>query len=423
MGINKDGGRARARGRLLWLLAAVTLVPAARADTADYLAPSVAIGGVYNDNLFLSSSDRQSDEILRVSPALEAGYGTDALSLAGYYSFDAERYRHHAGLDGNAVRRNAAFTLSYQATPRLDASLDGNYTSTETPSELSPQFSLGLGRAHATYWTVSPSLGYAFDELTYGKLGYSHEQQQLAQGPQTRVDTGTLGLEHRLTPRDVVDGNFAASRYDFSTFDIVHSRVFTAGWTHDLTPTLSASAAAGPRDTEGTTTADFSLGLHQVLDNGDFTLQYDRTQAILIGEFQPADARSLTAKLDYDYDDSLEFIVAPSYSRDIIGTARATLYRFDASFNYRLSRVTSLVGAYEYSLQQGLLTGSPQRILNNVVYIGLEFSKPVAGASAFLQRRGNPFETLWPAPRPDSLTPPTTSPINSTEQQNENPPP
>src|ERR1700722_20313542 len=77
------------------LLLSVAAAPDGRADTASYLSPSIAVGGVYNDNVFLSSADRQSDEILRISPAVEAGYGSDTFSIAGYYTFDAERYHHH----------------------------------------------------------------------------------------------------------------------------------------------------------------------------------------------------------------------------------------------------------------------------------------------------------------------------------------
>ncbi|HEY1990929.1 MAG TPA: hypothetical protein VGH71_00600, partial [Gammaproteobacteria bacterium] len=121
----------------------------------------------------------------------------------------------------------------------------------------------------------------------------------------------------------------------------------------------------------------------------------------------------------------------PSWSSDTIGTARATLWRADLSFNYRMSRMVSLVGSYEYNLQQGQLTGTSQRILRNVVYIGLVFAAPVAGPSAYLQRRGNPFETLWPAPQPQQSpvtpsifpNPNSTVPTTNTDQQNETPPP
>ncbi len=417
--------RLPAAGLLLLSLAAA---PDSRADTVTYLSPSIAVGGVYNDNVFLSSTDRQADEILRISPALEAGYGSESLNIAAYYTFDAERYRHNTGLDGNTVRRNAALNLDYLITPRLTFSVDGNYTSTETPSELDPLVSLGLGRVHATYSTVAPSLGYAFDELNYGRIGYAHDVETIATAPQTDSDSGTLGFEHRFSPRDNGDFNFADTRYDFGPEDKVDSQVATLGWTHLMTPTSSFALAAGPRRTEGVDSLDYSAGLNFILDSGTFSADYAHSQTALIGEFRPADTRSLIAKLDYDYSDAMEFYVAPSLSSDTIGTAKATLYRLDASFNYRLTRVMSLVGSYEYSLQRGLLTGVDSKILNNVVYIGLLFSRPVAGPSAFMQRRATPFETQWPAPRPVVIAPtPLLNPANitptNTDQQNEPPPP
>src|SRR6185312_10983521 len=304
--------RLPAAGLLLLSLAAA---PDSRADTATYLSPSIAVGGIYDDNVFLSSADRQSDDILRISPAVEAGYGSDTLSIAGYYTFDAERYRHHPELDGNTVRRNAA--------------LDLDYTSTETPSELDPTLSLGLGRSHATYTSVAPSLGYAFDELTYGRLGYAHDVETLATAPQTYSDTGTLGLEHRFAPLDSGELNFATTRYNFGPSDVVASQVITAGWTHFFDATTDFSLAAGPRRTEGVDSLDYSAALGQILDSGTFSIVYARSQTALIGEFVPADTRSLTAKLDYNFSDSLEFYVAPSLSSDTVAAARATLYRLD----------------------------------------------------------------------------------------------
>jgi hypothetical protein len=414
--------RLPAAGLLLFSVAAA---PDSRADTATYLSPSIAVGSVYNDNVFLSPSDRQSDEILRVSPALEAGYGSEALNVAAYYTFDAERYNHHSELDGNMVRRNAALNLDYSITSRATFSLDGNYTSTETPSELDPLLSLGLGRVHATYTTVAPSLGYAFDELTYGRIGYAHDVETIATAPQTDTDTGTLGLEHRFTARDAGDFNFASTRYDFGPNDVVDSQVATLGWMHLMTPTASLSLAAGPRRTAGVDSLDYSAGLDYILDSGTFSVDYAHSQTALIGEFRPADTRSLIAKFDYDYNDALELYVAPSLSSDTIGTAKATLYRMDASFNYRLTRVMSLVGSYEYNLQRGLLTGVDSKILNNVVYIGLLFAQPVAGPSAFMQRRSTPFETRWPTPRPAVIAPtPLLNPATTnTDQENDTPPP
>lgn len=431
--LGRDASRPGLRHAIAMLLGACVAGPEVRADTATYLSPSIAIGGVYNDNVFLTPSDsstpREADEILRVSPALEGGYGSQTLTVGGYYTFDAERYRRFKDLDGNAVRRNAALNFDFLATPRLDVATQADYTSTETPSELDVS-NLSVGRAHAIYMTVAPSVGYAFDELSYGRAGYTHGLEELGNAPNTTTDTGTLGFEHRFDPRDNFDFNFAATRYDFGPHDVVDSRVATVGWTRQFTALTSISVAAGPRRTEGSNSLDYSAGIHSVLDSGNFDLDYSHTETALIGEFRPAETQNLTLKWDYFSGADLEIYVDPSYTRDTIGTAVATLARVAVSFDYRLSRVTSLVGSYQYSRQQGLLTGADTRIINNVVYVGLEFSAPVSGESAFVRRRANPFENQWPAPRAQQISPyPTdtvntpSSPTTNTDQTDEIPPP
>jgi hypothetical protein len=431
--LGKDAPTLGLRHMVAVLLGACVAAPESRADTATYLSPSIAVGGVYNDNIFLTPSDgaapRESDEILRVSPALEGGYGSQSLTVGGYYTFDIERYRHFKDLDGNTVRRNAAFDFDYLATPRLDIATQADYTSTETPSELDVS-NLNVGRAHAVYMTVSPSVGYALGELTYGRVGYTHGLEELGNAPNTSTDSGTLGLEHRFDARDNFDLNFAATRYNFGPNDVVDSQVATVGWTHQWTALTSFSVAAGPRRTAGSNSVDYSAGIHTILDSGNFDLDYSHTETALIGEFRPAESQNLTMKWDYFSGTDLEIYVDPSYTRDTIGTAVATLARIAVSFDYRLSRITSLVGSYQYSRQQGLLTGADTRIINNVVYIGLEFSAPVAGESAFVRRRANPFENQWPAPRSQQISPyPTdtvntpSSPTTTTDQTNEIPPP
>lgn len=389
------------------LMACGLPVPAP-ADTTGYLTPSLAIGAVYDDNIFSAPVAREADEILRVSPALEAGYDSADFNVDGFYSFDAERYNKHPGLNGNTVRRNAALDMGWRATPRLGLALDSDYTATETPSEISPQTSL-VGRAHATFFNVNPSLSYLFGETYTGRAGYSYSHETVAQGTDTNVDTAMLGLDHTLDPRNILGADFAASRYDFGDDrEPVDSRVLTFDWTHALTPQTSFSFAAGPRDTEGSVNAEVRAGLRHVLDDGYFTLDAARSQTVVVGQVGVVETRSLNANYDSGLGQDVEIQVAPSYASDTIGSTKAEVLRLNLSMAYRLGRITSLVGSYQYSLQRGLLSGGDQEIRDNILYIGLVFSAPSAGGRVFDERRRTPFETLWPSPRRNENLPPSS---------------
>ncbi len=400
-----------ARLPVFWLLVCAAGLPVkSMADTTGYVSPSVAVGVVYDDNIFNQPADRESDTILRVSPALEAGFESESLTLDGFYTFDAERYRKHPGLNSNTVRRDAALDLGWRATSRLNFGLDGDYTSTETPSQISPLTSLGLGRAHATAYTVNPSLNYAFDETDMGRAGYSHTAETVAQGPDTSVDTANFGWDHTVDPRNILDFDLSGSRYHFSTFaDSVSSEVFTVGWTHALTPRTTLILAAGPRDTAGNVDAEVSGGVHHVMDSGTFAFDFLRSQTLVVGQVGVVETRSVNFSYDEGIGQDLEIQIAPSYAQDSVQGSRADIYRFNFSTSYRLGRITSLVGSYQYSLQRGLLGGDQNlEVRDNILYIGLVFSAPMPQGSAFDQRRRTPFETLWPAPRQTQVLPPSS---------------
>jgi predicted porin len=386
---------------MAWITACalVGLPGQARADSSLYLIPSIAVGRAHDDNLFSTPTDTESDSLWRVSPALEAGYESESLTFAGYYTFDAERYASHPELDSNAARRNAAINLRYQATPRLSLAMQDDYTSTNSLAELAPGTIVEPGREHARVYSLTPSLKYALSEVMSGSVGYASTREDLYGGPSTDVHTASLGLARLLSERDTLEMDFAASRYDFGGGDSVDSRVLTLGWTRALTPQTNLSLAAGPRDTDGSVTAELSAALHQTLDEGELSLGYTRSQTAVVGQAGTADTRTFTAALDYRYGPDLEMELSPSYASDRTRSSTADVFRLNLNVSYKLGKNVSLVGSYQYNRQRGLLggIGNPE-IVDNVVYAGLVFSFPTTTGN-FAERHTSPFETLWPAPR------------------------
>ena len=341
----------------------------------------------------------QADSLWRFSPALEAGYETEVVTVAGYYTFDAERYAHLTELDSNEARRSSALNLRYQATPRLSLAMQGDYTSTNSLAELAPGTVVEPGREHARVWAVTPSMKYAFTELTTGSAAYTSSHQQLSGIPSTDIDTAALGLQRLMSRQDTLALDFAETRYDFAPGDTVESRVLTVGWTRAFTPQTSLTLAAGPRDTEGTVSADISANLQHTLEGGSFSLGYARSQTAIIGQAGTADTRTYDALLDLTFAVDYEVQIVPSYTSDRTSSSHADVTRMDLNLSYKLAKDVALVGSYQYNRQRGLLggIGNPE-IRDDVVYAGLVFSFPTTTGN-FAERHSSPFETLWPAPR------------------------
>lgn len=381
-------------------LALLDLLPVtARADSTLYVTPSVSVGRMYDDNLFFTPSDRQSSALWRVSPALEGGYLSEPLTLAGYYTVDAERYATHPELDGNTVRRDAAVDFTSKPSERLDLTADAGYISTDTPAELALGTGLGFGRTRARVYTADPSLSYRFDSLTTGKAGFDYEKDALAGAFDTYVRTATLGLDHATSERATWSLDYAFTDYGFPGAG-ANSRVLTLGLAYELTPETKVTLAAGPRDTDGETRPEISASLRQSYGQSSLYLDYARSQATVLGQATPVDTRTYLASLDWFPLPLFEVLIAPSYVRESSGGSQAGVYRFGLNASYKLSHNVSAVCTYQYNRGHGVLGGpSDEVIVDNVIFLGLVFSFPGDTGSAFAERQSSPFETLWPVPR------------------------
>src|SRR5262249_37063157 len=147
----------------LALLVAVLMAgapAAAWAQAGFYVTPSLSVAEEYDDNVFVSPTNKQSDFITRFTPGVELGYRSEPFTLLASSSIDSEIYARNTDLDDVAVRKRAALAVRYLPYRLLTLGLDASYFVTETPSELVPATGLQLGRAKATELNVTPSAAY-----------------------------------------------------------------------------------------------------------------------------------------------------------------------------------------------------------------------------------------------------------------------
>jgi len=339
------------------------------------LVPSLALGEVYDDNIFSSASAPQQDHILRLSPALDASYLSDRWQIHSDISFDAERYRRHPDLDSDVASRHAALELEYLYAPRLSFGLDTGYTTTNNPGGLALNTTgLVLGRVSARFFTAEPSGRYRLDPLTTGKFSYRYEEDEVEGGLKTETSTATLGLAREYGPRDALSLDYATTSYHFGVISSATSEVLTLGWTHALTPATRFTLKAGPRDTAGHVTADVTASLDHDLARGALTALYALSETVVLGEVGPVDTRMVGLSAWYAPTSEWEFEAAPSYLKDTRGTGHVAVYRMNLGATCKLGERTYLVSLYQYGLQQGTLDlPSDQQINRATVYLGLVF--------------------------------------------------
>lgn len=385
----------RGMAERLILVGAGLLPGAVLAQSGLFAAPSIGVAQIYDDNLFFSSSQPQKDRILRVSPALEAGFLSDKSSLRGRYAFDAENYARHPELDDSRVREHATLGIRREATHMLSLSADADYLKTQSPGELAPETGLELGRARAERFSFSPSAVYRFDRLATGTATYRFIQDELAGGIGSDTHSVALDFDRRLNRRDTASLGYRFERFRFDAGDTVDAHILLAGGTREFTPRTDATVLAGPRFTDGSVEPEILASLRHKLRAGEATLAYTRTETTVLGLAGTATTESLAATFVQSLGSSAELRAAPSYSSSTLGGLQADVFIMNLEAGYRITHYLTLIGSYEFSSQRGSLTApAGGEITRNVVLFGLVVAAP---------RRTD----ADPSSRPGILTPST----------------
>lgn len=368
-------------------------------DSATNLTPSVTVGRGYDDNLLFTPTGQQASAFWRVSPALEADYLSAPLTVAAFLTVDAERYTQHPELNGNAVRRDEAVDVTYTPAERLTLTGDLDYISTYTPAELTAGSSFGFGRTRARVYTAKPTLTYRLDPVLTGRMGLEYEEDELVGSVNSFARTPYLGMDYATSQRSTWSLDYADTDYGFSNRSVT-SRVLTAGWAYDFGPETKMTLAAGPRNTDGETTAEVAATWRSSFEDGSIFLNYARSQTMVFGFALPVNTRTYQATFDYTPGAHFEFMLIPNVTQDESAGTSADVYRMDVNLSYKFDRSVIGICTYQYNRQRGLLGGiGDVEITDRVIFLGLVFRYTANFGGSFPEHQTSPFETLWPAPR------------------------
>ncbi len=359
-------------------VAGVFLPTAAPAQTGYFLTPSLSVAEVYDDNVFYTPSPRTHDFLTRTSPGLKAGYQSAPLTVEGGYAFDSEIYSRHSELTDAQVRQRGSIELKATPDQVFTLSVPVNYFQTKTPTELNLDTGLAVGRVRAERYTTNPAFTYRYDPLTTAKGDYTYAKDLLAGGPTIDSHIVNLVLDSRLSPRDTVGPGYVGRRFEFSGFPALTSHAFTLGWSHELTPLTTFTLRGGPRLTEGTVDRlpEASASISHKLKRGQLSLSYASTVTTVFGLGTTLKAQGITATATTELLPKLQLSAAPAFYRISSETFKATVYTMNLEASYQLTKTLALAAAYQFSLQQGSLSGPRVEILHDIFLIRLTMTFP-----------------------------------------------
>ena len=174
------------------------------------LTPSVAVQEEYNDNVFFSSTDKRSDFITTLTPALDfsarGARGEGGLS-------GGINWRHYARVGSDIVDYFSQGRFDYKVVPRLDVSGLAGVTRDSRPDRIDAATGIALntGSLRQSYHAGG---NYLLSEKNTVSLSYGFDREdfELEEVPSTRVHSASAGLSHLLAPETSLEGNFVFSR-------------------------------------------------------------------------------------------------------------------------------------------------------------------------------------------------------------------
>ena len=353
--------------------------------------PSLTLAERYDDNIFGTAHDRQSDFVTQITPGVGLSYEGETVNLGASLSATGEIYADESDLDNFGENRNGAFTLGYRPDERLTLRLAGQYARTNDPSSfvtsgLAPVAApLGapfvptveIARREASQYTLTAAGEYRLDPRWTARAGYAFALVDEKGGTDSRSHTGSAGTSYELTRSDRLFLDARVSYFDSTESDTAVTGLL--GWARQWTPDLRTSLAAGPRVTDGEWggAAEASLAYQPVRD-WSATLAYSLGTGLAVGDEGAQNVSALSAGVAYQATRELWFTVGGSWTRtwalgDDPDEGASNTYGGRASVSYRFT--TWLVGTLAYHLSYER-PSQGDTIRNQEVILGLTLAYP-----------------------------------------------
>jgi hypothetical protein len=367
---------------MLALASVIACVPAAAlAQTGWVFTPSFTLAEEFDDNVFVSTTDPQSDFITRFTPGVQLGYRSEPFTLLASSSIDAEIYANNPELSDAANRKRAALEMKYVPFRLLTVSLNVTYFETNTPSELVPTTGLQLGRTKATQLAVIPAASYQITSVDTATASYAFFRDTLEGGLDSYTHRVKLGYARQLTPLDTGFINYRLHVFESQQNPTTITNTPTLGWKRQLTPNTVLTLEGGPRFVSGgpsfiddTVEPEAHASLEHSFKLAKVALEYHRTEAIVVGRPGKVELESLTGSVEIEPVRRLKLRFQPGYYRTFGGEdSTATVYGFLLGALYPIKSWLTARLDYRFAYQKQ----ADDTLPHNIVTLSLDFVYPI----------------------------------------------
>jgi hypothetical protein len=350
--------------------------------------PSLSLSEEYNDNLFLTRSEKISDFISFVSPAIDLSAKSINTDLRLTYSPTFSFYGSHNELNDTAhrVAVNGAFTLS----ERLSSTLTGSYVKSSEISDLRgiPDIGPVTVRAEWKYLTIGGGASYRLtDKLFYTvNLSYSSADTNVATLDKVKTYSGIMGLTYRSSEKTTFSANASYIKYDNKPGSDSTGQNYLLGVTQILSPSVTIGASAGAIITKiqdsGNSDVGFGGGLNirKTFKRGEVSLVYNYGVIPSVESDTPLRAHTVSLVLSERITE--KFAASASASFGNYKSIRPSLdinkrdsneIGLNAALTYTFSPAVNLALSYSYTDSNDKIDNN-RDFHNNIVLLTLRLS-------------------------------------------------
>ncbi len=275
------------------------------------IVPQIALREEYNDNIFLTASDKEHDYISVISPGLLLEYSPNsALDLSLDYALNFRFYSRNGNLNNTSIKETQNIIFKGQARPVKRVFIDVTDTYSKVPIDVRRRVSsenVSVNMTENNVFTISPytilplsstlstRLGYKYDNTSYssdqntdserhsafltlnkkfssklnGEITYTY--YKYIPESETNSDVikdynshrGTMAASYQITPDFSVNGEIGKAKYNYKSgrdleadfwninsdyrFRITESTSLTAGYSTSLKDSSTSGVYKGRR--------------------------------------------------------------------------------------------------------------------------------------------------------------------------------
>ncbi|MEK6529117.1 MAG: TIGR03016 family PEP-CTERM system-associated outer membrane protein [Nitrospirota bacterium] len=144
------------------------------------ITPSVTVGGEYNDNIYLTETDREDDFITKISPAISLKYAIQPLDLSLDYSLNFKFYGNHSDLNENSIGEMQAVRFINQYRPFKFLFIDLSDIYKRVPVDVRRPVALDntvVNMTESNTFSVSPYVILPLTSTTSITTGYAYKNK------------------------------------------------------------------------------------------------------------------------------------------------------------------------------------------------------------------------------------------------------